>query len=124
MSKKILAIDDNPDVTSVVEEFLTKKGFEVATANSGKDGLNQATRAIPDLILLDITMPHMDGFAVLEKLKQSPKTMSIPVIMLTAKSDDESKRRASGQYCQSYFTKPFDMAELEAKVKEVLNIAA
>ena len=102
MGKTILVVDDNPEVSSVVSEFLGKKGFRVITALSGKDGVKNAQRFKPDIILLDITMPKMDGFQVLEKLKDYPDTMRIPVIMLTAKSDDESKLKAASLYSQSY----------------------
>lgn len=122
MNKKILIIDDEPGICSLVSNFLGKKGFTVITAKSGKEGLSAANKFLPDLILLDINMPKMDGFAVLEKIKFSPKTIPIPVVMLSGRGDDESKIKASGLYSEYYITKPFDLEELESKIKEVLKI--
>jgi two-component system OmpR family response regulator len=122
MNTRILVIDDEPNICSLVSNFLGKKGFKAISANSGKDGIKAANRFRPDLILLDITMPTMDGFAVLEKLKHSDKTISIPVIMLTGRSDEDSKIKASGLYSEYYLVKPFQLEELESKIKEVLKI--
>ena len=122
MSKKILIIDDEPNICSLVSDFLGKKGFTAITAKSGKEGVSAANKFLPDLILLDINMPEMDGFAVLEKIKYSPKTMPIPVVMLSGRGDDESKIKASGLYSEYYITKPFGLEELESKIKEVLKI--
>lgn len=122
MSKKILIIDDDKNFCALVSVFLGKKGFTSATVNSGKEGIEASRQLAPDLILLDINMPKMDGFAVLEKLKNSEKTMAIPVIMLTGRGDDESKLKASSLYSQYYITKPFDLEELDAKIKQILKI--
>ena len=122
MDEKILIIDDDPAVRSMVSDFLGKKGFTAITAKDGKEGIKTASRLMPALILLDITMPKMDGFAVLEKLKSSEKTMSIPVIMLTARSEEEAKLKALSLYCQYYLVKPFDLGVLESKIKELLKI--
>ena len=121
MEKKILIIDDEQNICNVVSEFLAKKGFTAITATSGKEGIKNANQLMPDLILLDINMPKMDGFAVLEKLKNSEKTISIPVIMLTGRGDDESKMKASGLYSQYYITKPFDLEELASKIEQILK---
>ncbi|MFH1875427.1 MAG: response regulator [Candidatus Omnitrophota bacterium] len=89
---------------------------------NGKEGIKIAQHRRPDLILLDINMPKMDGFAVLDKLKNSEKTVAIPVIMLTGRGDDESKVKASGLYSEYYITKPFDLEELDAKIKQIFEI--
>ena len=122
MDKKILMIDDEPEVCAVVCEFLEKKGFSSAYVTGGKEGIKTAQGMIPDLILLDINMPKMDGFAVLANLKQSPKTMSIPVIMLTGRGDNESKVQAARLYNDGYITKPFKMEELEIKIRQILRV--
>ncbi|MFC1514379.1 response regulator [Candidatus Omnitrophota bacterium] len=119
---KILIIDDDSAIRSVVSELLGAKGFTAIVAANGKEGIRSAQSLDPALILLDINMPKMDGFQVLEKLKSSEKTMSIPVIMLTAKGDDTSKMKASSLYAEHYLTKPFQIEELEFKIKEVLKI--
>jgi len=122
MAKKILIIDDEPGICSVVSTFLEKKGFTAIVAKSGKEGIGAANYRKPDLILLDINMPKMDGFEVLEKIKHSPKTLAIPVVMLSGRGDDESKIKASGSYSEYYITKPFQLEELESKIKEILKI--
>ena len=122
MKKKILVIDDEEKLCALVGTFLEKKGYSAVTAKSGKQGIRAARYRIPDLILLDINMPKMDGFAVLEQLKADPKTMSIPVIMLTGRGDDESKLKAASLYSEHYMTKPFDLEELDGKINQLLQI--
>ena len=119
MSKKILIIDDNPDICLVVRELLQKEVYEVLIATNGKEGLKIASSHKPDLILLDITMPKMDGFAVLSELKKAPKTLSIPVVMLTARTGDESKIKAVSSYCEDYLVKPVTTQALKTKIAEV-----
>jgi DNA-binding response OmpR family regulator len=94
----------------------------VATAYNGKEGLKKAKLEKPDVILLDIMMPKMDGFAVLKALKKEMKTMYIPVIMLTAVGDEPSKLKAAAMYDEKYLTKPIENEALEASIKECLEI--
>jgi DNA-binding response OmpR family regulator len=122
VKKKILVIDDEEKLCALLSTFLEKKGYTAVTAKSGKQGIKAAHYRAPDLILLDINMPKMDGFAVLEKLKADPKTMSIPVIMLTGRGDEDSKLKAAGLYSEHYITKPFDLEELDAKINQLLQI--
>jgi DNA-binding response OmpR family regulator len=120
--KKVLIIDDEEDLTFFVKANLELAGdYEVNIANSGKEGLKIAARYKPDLILLDIMMPHMDGFEVLERLKNTPKTTSIPVIMLTAKGDEDSKVKSATLYNEGYIVKPVQIEFLKAKIEEVLE---
>ena len=120
--KKVLIIDDEEDLTFFVKANLELAGdYEVNIANSGKEGLKIAARYKPDLILLDIMMPHMDGFEVLERLKNTPKTTSIPVIMLTAKGDEDSKVKSATLYNECYIVKPVQIEFLKAKIEEVLE---
>ena len=122
MKRKILVIDDEEKFCTLVSTFLEKKGYAAVTAKGGKQGIRAARYRAPDLILLDINMPKMDGFAVLEKLKADPKTMSIPVIMLTGRGDDDSKLKAASLYSEHYLTKPFDLEELDGKISQLLQI--
>jgi len=126
MSKKsILIIDDEADFCKLVKLNLELIGdFTVTIATDGKHGLALAKTLKPHLILLDIMMPHMDGFQVLEKLKADEATMQIPVIMLTAKGDDASKVKASELYNEEYITKPIEALELRSKITEVLERTA
>jgi DNA-binding response OmpR family regulator len=123
MSKRVLVIDDEHDIRALVCKFLSKRGFSAMPAKNGWQGLRMASRFTPDVILLDIGMPWISGFTVLKKLKSSEKTMSIPVIMLTGRVDDESKMTAASLYNECYITKPFDLEELESKIKEILKIS-
>jgi len=121
-SKKILIIDDEEDLSFFVKANLELAGeYEVIVVTSGKAGIKAASQYKPDLILLDIMMPKIDGFEVLKKLKSSPTTFSIPVIMLTAKADEESRLRASKLYDEDYIIKPVQIDFLKTKIEEVLN---
>ena len=120
--KRILLIDDEQDFCSLVKKNLELIGdFQVDTVTSGKAGLNKAKEIKPDLILLDIIMPDIDGFEVLERLKKDPDTLSIPVVMLTAKGDNVSKIKSMQLYSEDYITKPVGAQYLKAKIEEVLK---
>lgn len=123
MSKKlkILAIDDENDVLLIISASLKAEGFEVLTASDGEEGLDIADKAHPDVILLDVMMPLMDGFEVLEKLRENPNTQQIPVVMLTGLSDKEKIREAIDKGTQYYVVKPFDIHDLLSKIKIAYN---
>jgi DNA-binding response OmpR family regulator len=90
-------------------------------AINGRDGLKLAKKFKPNLIILDIRMPRMDGFEVLRRLKEDTGTVSIPVIMLSALDDDMSKIKSSGLYCETYITKPISVIDFQTKVEGVLS---
>ncbi len=120
--KKILIIDDEEDLTFFVKANLELVGnYEVITAISGKEGVAIAVSEDVDIILLDIMMSKMDGFEVLDKIKKNKGTLSIPVIMLTAKGDIESKIKAAGLYDEDYIVKPVQIEILKAKIEEALK---
>jgi len=120
--RKILIIDDEDDFCNIVKENLELRGsYEVYTTTSGKEGLKLAKKVKPDLILLDIRMPEMDGFQVLERLKKEKDTMVIPVIMLSALDDDSSKVKGSQLYNEMYLTKPIKIVDLISSIEEVLK---
>jgi DNA-binding response OmpR family regulator len=123
MRNKILIIDDEEDFAYFIKANLELvSNYEVMIYAKGKKGLKAAVREKPVLILLDIMMPGMDGFEVLKRLKKSEKTMRIPVIMLTAKNEDESKIEAAGLYCEDYIVKPVEMRVLNSKIHKILSI--
>lgn len=93
----------------------------MATATNGKEGIKLAKKTKPDLILLDILMPGMDGFEVLERLKKDKETIAIPVVLLTAKGDEESKIKAMKLYGEQFITKPIEALELKTKIEEILG---
>lgn len=120
--RKILIIDDEEDLTFFVKANLELAGdYEVEVAINGRDGIKLASREKFDLILLDIMMPHMDGFEVLEVLKKNKKTLSTPVIMLTAKGDEKSRLKAAGLYDEDYIVKPVQIDFLKSKIDEALK---
>ncbi len=123
MSEKILIIDDEKDFAFFVKVNLQHiSNYEIITSNKGRKGIRAAIKENPDLILLDVMMPGMDGFKVLKKLKESNKTSHIPVIMLTAKNEDESKIKAAGLYADDYLVKPVETKDLKAKIYKILSI--
>ncbi len=122
-NKLILIIDDEKDFCYFVKKNLELfAGYNVVAIMSGKKGIRAAWKEKPDIILLDIMMPGIDGFEVLEKLKKNKKTLHIPVIMLTAKSEDESKMKAAGSYCSDYIVKPVNFEVLKSKIDKVLSM--
>ena len=121
-TKRILIIDDDEDFCKIAKTNLELIGdFAVITAMNGKEGIKLADTASPDLILLDLLMPGMDGFEVLNRLKKKESTMAIPIVMLTAKGDEEFKIKASQLYDEGYITKPVEASALKSKIEEVLK---
>ncbi|MFB2771257.1 response regulator [Pelatocladus sp. BLCC-F211] len=118
----ILVVDDTPANLAVTSEALTDAGFEVAIAKDGERAIKQAERNLPDLILLDVMMPGIDGFETCRRLKASPITQEIPVIFMTALSDTTDKVTGFNLGAVDYVTKPFQEAELLARVKTHLKL--
>lgn len=119
---KVLVIDDEKDILWTTKKTLEVIGnFDVETAESGKKGVALAKKERPDIILLDIIMPEMDGFEVLKKLKKNSATTKIPVIMFSAREDDEAKIQASQLYDEDYVVKGIEMPVLKQKIEEVLK---
>lgn len=116
MAKKILLIDDEPYLVELMAVRLKSKGFESVTAVSGREGLEKAKREKPDLILLDILMPDMDGYQVLRCLREEEGTREIPVIMLTVKKWSEDIQRAIAGGAVDYIVKPFEPTILLKKI--------
>jgi len=120
--RKILMIDDEKDFCLVIKMNLELLGrFTVSILNHPKEAPRMAKKVKPDIILLDINMPEMSGFDVLKKLKEDQTTMNIPVVMLSARADDDSKLKASQLYNELYLTKPIEAQELIAKIEEILK---
>ncbi len=110
--KKILVIEDNLEVRENLAEILELSGYEVATAENGKVGVQEARSGKPDLILCDVMMPELDGFGVLRILDQTPQTADIPFVFLTAKAEKDDFRKGMNLGADDYITKPFDDVEL------------
>jgi len=120
--KKILVVDDEDLTTELAKTFLEKYGFEVIIASDGEEGLNIAEAENPDLILLDVMLPILDGFAVCKKLRENEKFKHTPVLMFTAKglSSDIEKGMAAG--ADEYIVKPFSSKALVATIRKHLGI--
>ncbi len=117
---RILVIDDDADLLAMLKLLLKKSGYDVDTASSGEEGLRRAFEQAPDLILLDIMMPIVDGYEICNRFKSFSNT---PIIMLTARSDEQSLVRGLDSGADDYLTKPYDAKVLLAKIKAVLRRA-
>jgi DNA-binding response OmpR family regulator len=120
-TKLILVADDEPDIVTIVEMILRSQGYDVLKAANGLEALELAERHSPDLILLDIMMPDMDGWEVLRLLHVDPSTSEIPVAMISAKTGSRAKITSMQEGAVDYITKPFDSQELLSKVRELLH---
>lgn len=118
---KILAVDDENDVLLIIKTALKSEGYEVVTATNGLDALEAAAAEKPDVMILDVMMPDMSGFEVLEKLRENPETQNIPVIMLTGLSERAKIREALEKGTQYYIVKPFEFLDLVSKVKIAIS---
>ena len=123
-AKKILVVDDDERVREMIEFRLSLFGYEVTQAANGQEGLIAVRQEEPDLILLDVMMPELDGFQVCRRLKQDESTKGIPVVMLTAKAEAKDVTRAFESGADDYVVKPYDPAVLQAKVKKNLGLSA
>jgi DNA-binding response OmpR family regulator len=124
MNDKILIIDDDLDTLRLVGMMLQKQGYQIIAASNGQQGLDLALAEIPSLILLDVMMPQMDGYEVARHLRANPKTVDIPILMFTAKSQLDDKVTGFDAGADDYLTKPTHPAELQAHVKALLSRAS
>ncbi|HUG34607.1 MAG TPA: response regulator [Anaerolineales bacterium] len=120
MSEKILIIDDDLDTLRLVGLMLQRQGYQISAATNGQQGLDKAFDESPDLILLDIMMPDMDGYEVTRRLRSNPSTTETPVLMFTAKTQMEDKVIGFEVGANDYLTKPTHPSELQARVKTLL----
>ena len=123
MSRTILVVDDNLDSTMILRSILETQGFTVRVANSGPEALTLLTREVPDVILLDVMMPEMSGFEVLERIKAKHATSKVPVIMVTAKMQDEDVMTGYQYGADYYITKPCTAKQLLYGISLVLDRA-
>ena len=120
MTKHVLLVDDSETVILFEKMLLRDMGVEIVTAKNGKLALQQIAAQRPDLVLLDMIRPDMDGMETLRRLKETPETKTIPVVVVTTKGDPEQVDQALAAGCDEYITKPVDKVELLAKVKRLL----
>jgi len=119
----VLIVDDNPIQLKIIISIMEKQGLTVSVANNGQEALDMVEKSSPDIILLDIVMPDMDGFEVCYTLKKERKYRNIPVLFLTAQTDEENLMTAFQSGAADYVTKPVNPAELLARVHTHLELA-
>jgi DNA-binding response OmpR family regulator len=120
MVNKLLLIDDSQDIQKLVGMFLERDGYEVVRATNGQEGLRQLAQTQPDLVLLDIMMPEVDGWETCRRMRE---ISNIPIIMLTAKAQEMDVVRGLEMGADDYVTKPFDLSELRARIQSLLRRA-
>ena len=121
MQKKILIIEDEGDIVNLLEHYLSKEGYTICVANDGIAGLHLAGREKPDLIILDLMLPELDGLEVCKRLRKTRESANLPVLMLTAKGEESDKIVGLELGADDYVTKPFSPKELVARVKALLR---
>jgi DNA-binding response OmpR family regulator len=118
---RILVVDDDPNIMRTLHDRLERNGYDVITASNGKDGLQVALEEKPDVVLLDIIMPIMDGHEMLEALRRQPFGQEPSVIMFTARSQVQDISRANASGIDDYVVKPFDLSELLERIETVIE---
>ncbi len=119
---KVLVVDDDPDIYQIAEANLVAAGYEVRGAADGLEGLRMVREYAPDVVVLDVLMPELDGWEVLTRIESDPETAGIPVVMLTCRSEDADILRGLEQGAVEYITKPFYPEDLVASVTIILSV--
>jgi diguanylate cyclase (GGDEF)-like protein len=120
-SRRILVVDDDPETARLVRTWFAGQPYHILEANDGQEGVERAAAEAPDLILLDLRMPKLDGLAAAKQLKTSPTTRNIPIILLTASKASSDKVEAFACGADDYVTKPFDLEEVDARIRAMLR---
>ena len=121
MARSVLVVDDEPNIVLSLEYPLQQAGYEVRVARSGEEAVTAVAAQVPDLIVLDVMMPTLDGYHVCETIRADPKLRSVRILMLTAKSRDVEQEKARALGADDYITKPFSTRELVERVKTILG---
>jgi len=124
MKRKILVVDDEEDILNFLEMVLTEKGYEVVTAAGGHEALTRVQIERPDLVLLDVMMPQMDGWEVLKLLRVDEGTAQVPVAMLSARTEARDRVQGLQEGAIDYICKPFSLQELLGKIEAIFEQAA
>ena len=119
---RVLIVDDEPDLLSVLRFGLEVEGFDVHEASDGEQGLNMAREHTPDLIVLDLMLPRMDGYKVCRALKFDERYRRIPIFILSARSGETDRRLALDLGADAFITKPYDMKDLVSRIRNRLNM--
>ncbi len=120
-NKKLLLIDDDPNLILLVKDYLEFRGYNVVTAENGREALEVLDQNIPDMIICDVMMPEMDGYSLVKHIRQEPHTNTIPVLFLSAKGQSQDRVKGLNEGADVYMVKPFEPEELVAQVESSLN---
>ncbi|MEA4909047.1 MAG: response regulator transcription factor, partial [Anaerolineaceae bacterium] len=120
-SATILIVEDDLDIADMLNAYFRVQGYEVITVNWGEDGVRACQTTLPDLIILDIRLPDIDGFEVAERLRSNRRTREVPIIFLTERRERSDRLKGLGLEAQDYITKPFDIQELRLRVRNSLK---
>ena len=118
--RKLLIVDDEPNILLSLQYLMKKAGYEVRTAKNGEEALAEIARAPPDLVLLDVMMPKIDGFSVCKTIRENPEWKDVRIIMLTARGRDVEREKGLALGADDYITKPFATKDAMARVEAVL----
>lgn len=120
--KKVLIVDDEEDIQKLLKIRLEQEGFIVLIAGDGEEGIRLSELEMPDLIILDIMMPNIDGYSCLKEIRRIPKTKNIPILMMSGKEEEKVRDLFAFQKISGYLEKPFELDNLVAKAKEILKV--
>lgn len=120
--RKILIVDDDEEVLKLLTIRLKQEGFEIIAASNGEGCIKRSEEESPDLIVLDIVMPGMDGYSALKEMRRNPKTHDIPVIMLSGKEEEKVRDLFAFQHISDYIEKPFELDDLVSRINKALNL--
>jgi DNA-binding response OmpR family regulator len=123
MAKRILIVDDEPNIVVSLEYLMRREGFETAVAGDGETALAAVTKLPPDLLILDVMLPAMNGFEVCRRLRADPRLAGLKILMLTAKGRDTEVAKGLGLGADAYVTKPFSTKDLVVQIKQLLGVA-
>lgn len=122
--RRLLLIDDDPNLILLVKDYLEFRGYEVITAENGREALEVLEKDIPDMIICDVMMPEMDGYALVKNVREDPRTSWVPVLFLSAKGQSQDRVKGLNTGADVYMVKPFEPEELVAQVESSLKQAA
>ncbi len=120
MKMKILVVEDNSDMVDMLQMTLEHWGYDSIVAKNGREAVDMAASQLPDLVLLDIMMPNMDGLEAARLIRQNPKTHSIPILAVTAKVFPKDREECLQSGCNDYISKPFTLEELASRIEKLL----
>jgi two-component system cell cycle response regulator DivK len=121
MAKRILVVEDNPDNRTLITDVLASMNYEVLVAEDGEEGVAKAEKEVPDLILMDLSLPKVDGWVATKMIKQNAALSDIPIIALTAHAMVGDREKALEAGCNDYVSKPIDLRELASKLSHFLK---